>query len=53
MSRISVDINSKMKLKKCKPCNSYTLKEKCPKCNLKTSEAHYKYIKVRDAPKSK
>ena len=24
------------KLKKCKSCNSYTLKENCPKCKEKT-----------------
>ncbi len=41
-----------MKLKKCKQCNSYTLKENCSKCNSKTSDAHYKFIKIRDAPKS-
>ncbi len=42
-----------MKLKKCKKCDKYTLKDKCPKCQEKTSDAHYKFIKVRDAPKSK
>lgn len=35
-----------MKLKKCNKCSIYTLKEKCPKCNDKTSEAHYKFIKI-------
>jgi rRNA maturation protein Nop10 len=34
-----------MKLKKCAKCKTYTLKEKCPKCNSKTSSAHYKFIK--------
>ena len=35
-----------MKLRKCKNCLKYTLKEKCPKCNKKTSDAHYKYIQT-------
>ena len=34
-----------MRLKKCKSCKNYTLKEKCSKCNKKTSDAHYKFIK--------
>lgn len=42
-----------MKLKKCKECDTYTLKETCPKCNKKTSDAHYKFIRVRNAPKPK
>ena len=25
----------------------YTLKEQCPECKEKTSEAHYKYVNVR------
>ncbi len=41
-----------MNLKKCKTCKTYTLKETCSKCKEKTSDAHYKFIKVRDAPKS-
>jgi len=40
-----------MKLKKCKT-HGYTLKETCPNCKNKTQEAHYKFIKVRDAPKN-
>ncbi|HJX50027.1 MAG TPA: nucleolar RNA-binding Nop10p family protein [Candidatus Nanoarchaeia archaeon] len=36
-----------MKLKKCKTCNSYTLKENCSKCNKKTLDAHYKFIKLK------
>lgn len=40
-----------MLLKKCKSCFEYTLKEKC-KCGEKSSDAHYKFIKVKDAPKS-
>lgn len=34
-----------MKLKKCKFCKVYTLKDKCVKCNKKTNDAHYKFIK--------
>lgn len=37
-----------MKLKKCPSCNSYTLKDDCPKCKNKTSDAHYKFIKIKD-----
>lgn len=39
-----------MKLKKCKNCNRYTLRETCPHCNNKkeqTSDAHYKFIKPK------
>ena len=43
----------KMKLKKCKECKIYTLEENCPKCNKKTSDAHYKFIRMRNTPKSK
>ena len=42
-----------MKLKKCDSCKSYSLKNKCANCNSKTKEAHYKFIKIRNAPKSK
>lgn len=42
-----------MKLKKCKLCKTYTLKEICEKCKTPTMDAHYKYIKIRNAPKSK
>ena len=41
------------KLKKCINCNFYTLKENCPKCKTKTKDAHYKFIKVKNAPNSK
>jgi hypothetical protein len=41
-----------MKLKKCKTCKTYTLKNNCKKCNEKSSDAHYKFIKIKDAPKS-
>ncbi len=34
-----------MKLKKCKECEIYTLKDKCPNCNKKTYDAHYKFIR--------
>ncbi len=36
-----------MKLRKCKECNKYTLKDKCPKCQKKTSDAHYKFIRKK------
>jgi len=43
-----------VKLKKCSQCKIYTLKNTCPKCKSKekTIDAHYKFVKVRDAPKS-
>lgn len=41
-----------MKLKKCKKCGSYSIKETCEKCSEKNSDAHYKFIQIRDAPKS-
>lgn len=41
-----------MKLKFCKSCKIYTLKENCDECNSKASDAHYKFIKIRDAPKT-
>ncbi|MBS3124079.1 hypothetical protein J4437_05610 [Candidatus Woesearchaeota archaeon] len=40
------------KLKICKTCKFYTLKENCSKCNSKTSSAHYKFIKIRDVLKN-
>ncbi|MFC1710566.1 nucleolar RNA-binding Nop10p family protein [Nanoarchaeota archaeon] len=36
-----------MKLKKCKSCKIYTLKENCKKCKSKTSDAHYKFVRVK------
>lgn len=36
-----------MKLKKCPECNTYTLKELCPKCKCKTKDAHYKFVKLK------
>ena len=42
-----------MKLKKCASCSIYTLKDSCVKCKNKTKDAHYKFIKIRDAPKTK
>ncbi len=36
-----------MKLKKCKNCKKYTLEKNCPKCNKKTDNAHYKFIKSK------
>lgn len=41
-----------MKLKKCPKCGKYTLDENCDKCESKSKDAHYKFIKIRDAPKS-
>ncbi|MBT3690881.1 hypothetical protein HOD29_01230 [archaeon] len=41
-----------MKLKKCSSCNKYTLEENCPKCKEKIKDAHYKFLKIKDAPKS-
>jgi len=35
------------KLKKCKECNVYTLKDKCPICDKKSSDAHYKFVKIK------
>ncbi|MEM2878400.1 MAG: RNA-protein complex protein Nop10 [Candidatus Hadarchaeales archaeon] len=29
-----------MKMKKCKPCGIYTLKEVCPRCGKKTVSPH-------------
>ena len=42
-----------MRLKKCPKCKDYFLEEKCPKCQIQTKEAHYKYLRIKDAPKSK
>lgn len=39
-----------MKLKKCSYCNKYTLEENCLICKRKTLDAHYKFIKIKDAP---
>ena len=36
-----------MKLKKCQVCDSYTLKAE--HCEKPVKEAHYKYIKIRNA----
>ena len=36
-----------MKLKKCKTCKIYTLKEDCEKCGEKSSNAHYKHVKIK------
>jgi rRNA maturation protein Nop10 len=41
-----------MKLKKCPKCKTYTLKEICTKCKTPTANAHYKFLNLRDAPKS-
>ncbi|MCX6749740.1 MAG: hypothetical protein NTW17_03300 [Candidatus Pacearchaeota archaeon] len=36
-----------MKLRKCIACNLYTLQDLCPKCKKETSDAHYKFIKIK------
>lgn len=36
------------KLKKCSKCKQYNLTDTCRKCKNKTSEIHYKFIKLRD-----
>jgi rRNA maturation protein Nop10 len=41
-----------MILKRCPECKSYNLEEYCKKCKTKTNDAHYKFLKIRDAPKS-
>jgi rRNA maturation protein Nop10 len=43
-----------MILKKCSnsDCKKYNLTSKCRKCGSKTKEVHYKFIKIRDAPKT-
>lgn len=38
-------------LKKCKECKNYTLKNNCSHCKKETLNAHYKFIKIRNAPK--
>ncbi len=40
-----------MRLKKCLICNIYTLKEKCKKCNKKTTDAHYKFVRIKSLVK--
>lgn len=36
----------------CKKEQKYTLKENCSSCGKKTNETHYKFIKIKDAPKN-
>lgn len=36
-----------MKLKKCKSCKLYTLKDFCKNCKEKTADAHYKFVRVK------
>jgi len=40
-----------MQLRKCSNCSTYTLKSSCPKCKKETYDPHYKFKKIRDAPK--
>lgn len=35
-------------LKKCNKCSNYTLKEICNKCQEKTKDVHYKFLKLKD-----
>jgi recombinational DNA repair protein RecR len=37
-------------LKKCPTCKTYTIKDKCKKCNTETKSAHYKFIQIKNAP---
>lgn len=39
------------KLKKCLSCENYTLFDNCGKCGKITVDAHYKFVKIRDAPR--
>ena len=39
-----------MKLKKCPKCGIYTFEEICGKCKKKTKDAHYKFLKIKNAP---
>lgn len=48
MKKMKAELTIKMKLKKCLE-HGYTLKENCPKCNSPTKDAHYKFIRIRDA----
>lgn len=42
-----------MKLKKCSKCKEYTIRSNCKKCNIKTNDAHYKFIKfIKDSSNS-
>lgn len=36
---------------KCDKCGKYTLSEKCS-CGCEVKSAHYKFVKIRDAPRS-
>ncbi len=55
-----------MKLKKCFSCTNeeeslikktlgflYTLKNNCPKCDKKTNDAHYKFIRIVSSAESR
>jgi len=41
-----------MKLNKCEDCKTYMIKNMCSICKKESKNAHYKFIKIRDAPKS-
>jgi recombinational DNA repair protein RecR len=49
---MALDSDTMTKLRKCDECQEYTLQDICPKCKEKSKDAHYKYIKIRDAPPS-
>ncbi|MFH1248795.1 MAG: nucleolar RNA-binding Nop10p family protein [archaeon] len=36
-----------MRMKKCKKCNIYTMKEKCSNCSSKTEIVSHKFIKYQ------
>lgn len=40
-----------MIMKKCPKCETYTLEETCPKCKEKTTDANYKFIKIKSSVK--
>lgn len=35
-------------LKKCPNCGEYNLTDECRKCKTRTTDAHYKHLKIRD-----
>jgi rRNA maturation protein Nop10 len=40
------------KLKKCRYCGFYTLKENCVNCGRRTEDSHYKYLKIKNSEKN-
>lgn len=41
-----------MNLQKCPKCNEYNLTSICKKCKSETKSAHYKFLNLKNAPKS-